>query len=777
MKNILLFFAVAFAVSCATAPIETSVLDVVPYPNDVQMREGLFNAQGATVTYGTAVDAPSLAVIKSFAQKLSEICGVESRLVEGEADTGFVFVCNELVPEETYELDIRPELVMVQASGLRGFNYAIQTIKQLLPVEIFGNVPAPAAGWTMPCVYIHDVPRFSYRGLHLDEGRHFFGVEQVKRYLDIMEVHKLNKFHWHLTEDQGWRIEIKKYPRLTQVGAVRKGTCIRKDFTSHDGVPYGEGLWYTQDQIREVVAYAAAKGIDVIPEIDLPGHMVAALAAYPELGCTGGPYEVWTRWGVAKDVLCAGNEKVYTFLEDVLTEVCELFPYEYIHIGGDECPKVRWESCPVCQAKIKALGLKDKDGQKAEHYLQSYVITRVEKFLNGKGRKIIGWDEILEGGVAPNATIMSWRGEAGGLEATRLGHDAIMTPNTYFYLDYYQSMDVSGEPFGIGGYLPVERCYSYEPYSEDMTPEQKAHIKGVQANLWTEYIAEADHLYYMLLPRLAALAEVQWCQADRKDWNRFYAAADKFCAIYDAMGYNYAKHIFHVNGEVVADPAAGCVTVTLGTQGDAPVKYTLNGKIPGRCSKTYSEPLIIDESCVLQAVALRDGAEPKVFTRKFDFHKAIGRTVTYSRNPHRKYAAGAPVCLVDAVRGPEIHKSIEWAAWHGDPVDIIVDMENSGPYASVTVGCYSNKPSQIFLPQSVVVSVSDDGETYTEVAREDYVVESKDAPDTVSDLALSFAETSSRYLKLTVTPVQKSPEWHYSPGQRTFVFIDEIIVK
>ena len=500
MKKTILILSAAFALlSCAEAERTDRLAAVVPYPNEVQVGEGSFNAKGAAVAYDASLDEATVNVISSFAQKLSFVSGAESAVAEGTAENGFVFTYNAEIPAEAYVLDIKPEAVCVEASGLRGFNYAIQTIKQLLPVEIFGNVPAPKAEWTMQAAAIKDAPRFSYRGLHLDEGRHFFGVEEVKRYLDVMEVHKLNKFHWHLTEDQGWRIEIKKYPRLTEIGAVRKGTCIKKDFSSHDGVPYGEGMWYTQDQIREVVAYAAAKGIDVIPEIDLPGHMLGALAAYPELGCTGGPYEVWTRWGVSEDVLCAGNEKVYEFLEDVLTEVCELFPYEYIHVGGDECPKVRWESCPKCQAKIKALGLKDKDGQKAEHYLQSYVISRMEKFLNEKGRKLIGWDEILEGGIAPNATIMSWRGEAGGIEATRQGHDAIMTPNTYFYLDYYQSMDVDNEPFGIGGYLPVEKCYSYEPHAAGMTDEQKAHVIGVQANMWTEYVAEADHLYYMVI--------------------------------------------------------------------------------------------------------------------------------------------------------------------------------------------------------------------------------------------------------------------------------------
>ena len=779
MKKTILILSVAFAMlSCAEAERQDKLSSIVPYPNEIQAGEGEFNAKGAAVTYDASLDEATVNVIMSFAEKLSTASGAESAVAEGEADNGFVFVYNAEVPSEAYTLAITPEAVRVEASGLRGFNYAVQTIKQLLPKEVFGKVPAPKAAWTMPVAVINDAPRFSYRGLHLDEGRHFFGVEAVKRYLDIMEVHKLNKFHWHLTEDQGWRIEIKKYPRLTEVGAVRKGTCIKKDFSSLDGVPYGEGMWYTQDQIREIVAYAAAKGIDVIPEIDLPGHMLGALAAYPELGCTGGPYEVWTRWGVSEDVLCAGNEKVYEFLEDVLTEICELFPYEYIHVGGDECPKVRWESCPKCQAKIKALGLKDKDGQKAEHYLQSYVITRIEKFLNGKGRKIIGWDEILEGGIAPNATIMSWRGEAGGLEAVRQGHDAIMTPNTYYYLDYYQAEDIVNEPFGIGGYLPVEKCYSYEPYPSDMTDEQKSHIIGVQANLWTEYIAEEDHLFYMLLPRLAALSEVQWCDADRKDWDRFSKAATAFCEIYRTMGYNYATHIFQVKGEVEARPEEKSVVVTLGTQGDAPVRYTLDGSRPTKRSAVYTQPLVLTESCVLTAYAQRDNVEPRYYTRRFDFHKAVGKKVTFSREVNTRYAQGGAFNLTDGVRATEVHKSVDWTAWRGDAVDLVIDMEETEPYSSVSFGMLSNKASRIFLPVKLAVAVSEDGVNYTEVASEEYEIESKDAPDdSITEYSFSFPETTARYIKVTGTPVDVLPEWHYNAGARVYIFFDELIVR
>ena len=539
-------------------------------------------------------------------------------------------------------------------------------------------------------------------------------------------------------------------------------------------MPYGG--YYTQDQIREVVAYAASKGITVIPEIDLPGHMLGALAAYPELGCTGGPYEVWTRWGVSPDVLCAGNEKVYEFLEDVLAEVCDLFPSEYIHIGGDECPKSSWEKCSKCQAKIRALGLKDKDGEKAEHFLQSYAITRVEKFLNSKGRKIIGWDEILEGGIAPNATIMSWHGDKPGWKAAAMGHDAIMTPNYCMYFDKYQSVDESKEPFGIGGYLPVEKVYAYEPCFDGMSEQEQAHILGVQANMWTEYIASADHLYYMLLPRLAALSEIQWCQKGRKDWERFYAASETYCRMYETMGYNYADHIFQAKGEVKVDPETKSAMVELWAQGGAPVRYTLDGTTPTRFSKKYEAPLALNESFKLRAVAFRKNAEPREYSCNFNVHKALGAELKYSVRPHRKYRYGLPTCLTDGLRGTEVFRTASWAAWRGTKVDLTVDMKKEETVSRVEVGVLRNQGDNIFFPDSLIVSVSVDGENFVEVASQDYDAETA-APNFLGELALTFPETSARYVRLTVVPLAKMPQWRDQGENSAYVFVDEIIVK
>ena len=545
-KFLFALFALALAASCTSLDPKEYGIDVVPYPNEVSLKAGSYKVAGAVFHYDGNMDALSVQAVTDFADRLSRVTGKQSLVSEGHSRTGINFVVDPALAPEEYSLVVNRKAVIIKASALNGFIYAIQTVKQMLPEEIFSDSLDQDEDWKLKCVVIKDAPRFAYRGMHLDVSRHFWSVDEVKRYLDVMQVHKLNRFHWHLTDDQGWRIEIKKYPRLTEKGAVRKETLVGhlqpKD-NVFDGTPYGEGLFYTQDQIREVVAYAAARGITVIPEIDLPGHMVAALACYPELGCTSGPYEVWPMWGVADDVLCPGNEKTFEFIENVLSEVADLFPSEYIHIGGDECPKVRWEKCPKCQARIKALGLEADERHSAEYFLQSYVTERVEAFLATRGKRIIGWDEILEGKLAPDATVMSWRGISGGLEAARLGHDAIMTPNSYLYFDYYQSENQDAEPLAIGGYLPVSKVYSYEPFEEGMTEEEKSHIIGVQANLWTEYITTESQLEYMLLPRLAALSEVQWCQPQNKNWERFEDCVDDVCDIYDQMGYNYARHL------------------------------------------------------------------------------------------------------------------------------------------------------------------------------------------------------------------------------------------
>ncbi len=537
MKRIAILFAAAALLAACSQP-QPQAFHVVPMPDEVSLTEGTFPIAGASLVCDEQMDALSVKAVERFASALETVSGKAckgSKCVQ--------FRVNPALAPEQYRLSVRPDGVDVEASALNGFIYAIETLKQMLPPAIYGSQPVKAQ-WVLPCGTIEDQPRFAYRGMHLDACRHFWTVEETKRYLDVMTAYKLNRFHWHLTEDQGWRIEVKKYPLLTEVGAWRNGTMIKKEWGSNDGIRYGG--FYTQEQMKEIVAYAAERGITVIPEIDLPGHMVAALAAYPELGCTGGPYEVWTRWGVAKDILCAGNEQVFTFLEDVLTEVMEIFPSEYIHVGGDECfggdaepnRPDPWDVCPKCAARMKSLGI--RKGPQAKHYLQNYVTARVQDFLNRHGRKIIGWDEILQGNLADGATVMSWRGVQGGIEAAERGFDAIMTPNSHLYFDYYQSNERDKEPFAIGGYLPLENVYAYEPF-DGIKPGAESHILGVQANLWTEYVATPEHLEYMLLPRMCALSEIQWCAAGKKDYARFDASLDHTFAILDAMGLHYCR--------------------------------------------------------------------------------------------------------------------------------------------------------------------------------------------------------------------------------------------
>lgn len=548
MKKVINIIALALLfVSCSMKAKESeTTINVIPYPQSVEVGKGTFKGAGANFNCDQAIDAKSQEIIKEFADKITFVSGricsyaTPVGLAKDCAKVkGFIFLKDANLAEEEYSIDITKANCIVRASSYNGFLYAIQTLKQLTSVNIFGNEPNPAEKFIFPCVKIQDKPRFGYRGMHLDCSRHFFSVEEVKKYLDIMALYKLNRFHWHLTDDQGWRVEIKKYPRLTEIGAFRNGTVIKKDWGSNDGVRYGG--YYTQEQMKDIVAYAGKLGIVVIPEIDLPGHMMGVLAGYPELGCTGGPYEVWTRWGISEQVLCPGKEAMFSFLEDVFTELMDIFPSEYIHIGGDECPKTEWEKCPACQARIKQLGIKADGHHSAEQFLQSYVTARVQKFLNDHGRRIIGWDEVLEGELAEGATVMSWRGTEGGIKASAMGFDVIMTPNTYCYFDYYQSEDQDKEPFGIGGFLPWDKVYSYEPL-EGLNDSQQKHILGVQANLWTEYVATPEHLEYMLLPRMNALSEVQWCVPENKDIERFKAAmeAESF-KIFDILGYNYRK--------------------------------------------------------------------------------------------------------------------------------------------------------------------------------------------------------------------------------------------
>lgn len=544
-RNLLLVAAILLPAVVA-AKDDGKKINVIPYPQSVELGKGQFKAAGAIFNCETGIDDRSLKAIREFAGSLTFISGrtstvavpggsIRNAVDEGKIK-GFVFLKENSLGPEAYTIEVSSKNCIVKASAFNGFLYAIQTLKQLTDSSIYGEQVDANQKFIIPCIKISDSPRFAYRGLHLDCSRHFIPMEEVIRVLDIMSLYKLNRFHWHLTDDQGWRIEIRKYPKLTSVGAFRNGTMIEGDPNNIDGIRHGG--YYTQEQIKEVVEHAASLGIEIIPEIDLPGHMSAAIASYPYLSCHDDALEIPMVWGVFNRTLCPGKEAMFTFLEDVFTEVMDLFPSEYYHIGGDECPKTEWEVCPDCQARIKELGLKSDSHGTAEQRLQNYVTARIQKFLGEHGHKIIGWDEILEGELAPGATVMSWRGTKGGEEASRKGFDVIMTPEQYCYFNQPQAKE--GEPYATG-ILTLDTVYGYNP-AEGLDETQQKHLLGVQANMWGEYIQSAEHLEYMLLPRLCAMSEVQWCDPSAKDEARFLKALrEESFKIFKNIGYNFRK--------------------------------------------------------------------------------------------------------------------------------------------------------------------------------------------------------------------------------------------
>jgi hexosaminidase len=526
IKSIISFFLVCLITACGTQDKKTSSseISIIPKPVKLVAGEGAYRFTGSVALKTDDAGSKAGESLAAFfeTRKITTVTSSTSKaqitLATSQIDS---------LGNEGYTLSVNNEGVTINANTAAGLFYGVQSLIQLISPD----------GKQVPFVEITDYPRFAYRGLHLDVGRHMFPTSFIKKYIDLMALHKFNRFHWHLTEDQGWRIEIKKYPKLQEVAAYRKETLIghaEKKSEKFDGIKYGG--FYTQEEIKEVVQYAADRFVTIIPEIELPGHSLAALSAYPELGCTGGPYEAATKWGVFEDVYCAGKDETFKFLEGVIDEVVALFPGEYIHIGGDECPKDSWKKCTACQKRMKVEGLKD------EHQLQSYFIQRVEKYVNSKGKKIIGWDEILEGGLAPNATVMSWRGEEGGIAAAKQQHAVIMTPGEWCYFDHAQDSSKT-EPLNIGGLTTVKKVYSYEPVPPQLSEAESKLILGAQGNVWTEYMATSDYVEYMVYPRACALAEVVWSPKESRDYNDFLQRMKTHLVRLDDWKVNYAKHL------------------------------------------------------------------------------------------------------------------------------------------------------------------------------------------------------------------------------------------
>lgn len=669
---------------------------------------------------------------------------------------------------EAYKLIVNDKRVCISGASEAGVFYGIQTLRKSLPVAQDINV-------NLSAVEIYDKPRFAYRGAMLDVARHFYTVDEVKTFIDMLALHNINRFHWHLTDDQGWRIEIKKYPKLMSVASERKETVVGRWYSGiYDGKPYGG--YYTQDELRDVIDYAAKRHITIIPEVDLPGHMQAALTAYPELGCTGGPYEVRTIWGVSQDVLCVGNDFTLQFVKDVLSEVADIFPSEYIHIGGDECPKVRWEKCPKCQERIKSLGLKSDAKHTKEQRLQSYMIQEAAKYLKEKGKRIIGWTEILEGGLVPDATLMSWIGESGGIEAAHQHHDVIMTPNTYLYFDYYQSKKVEDEPLAIGGYLPIEKTYNYEPMPKELTEEEQQYIKGVQANLWTEYIPIFSQVQYMVLPRLGAAAEVQWTDPSKKDYKDFLRRVPHLVAVYDCYGWNYATHVYDVNVDMKADTVNHVLNVQLSTMADDPIYYTLDGQDPTEKSLKYTKPFTIDQSVVLKTMAVHPDRTSKISVDTIRFNKATLKPIVLLQPNESRFSPDGPVVLVDGRNGNHSFDTGAWLAVAGNDLEAVINMQAETILSSASVHVYVRKDAWLFDARGFSVSVSSDNKNYKEVASQEYKQMQESDSDGIIEHELSFDPCKATYVKIKVISEKSMPDWHWDAGKAPFLLVDEIIL-
>lgn len=759
--------AAGLLASCQSS-VEQADYQVIPMPHEIVAAQGspFVLKSGVKILYPEG-NAQMQRNAELLAEYLKTATGKDFAVEAGtEGKNAIVLALGvDNKNPEAYELKVAGEGVTVKGATEAGVFYGIQTLRKSLPVAVGANI-------SLPAVDIKDAPRFAYRGAHFDTSRHFFTVDEVKTYIDMLALHNMNRMHWHFTEDQGWRIEIKKYPKLTEIGSKRSETVIGKNSGKYDGVPH-EGF-YTQEEAKEIVKYAAERFITVIPEIDIPGHMQAALASYPELGCTGGPYEVWKMWGVSEDVLCIGNDQSLKFLEDVFAELIEIFPSEYIHIGGDECPKVRWAQCPKCQARIKQLGLKSDAKHTKEERLQSYVISHIEKFLNEHGRQIIGWDEILEGGLAPNATVMSWRGEGGGIEAAKQHHDVIMTPNTYLYFDYYQSKDTDNEPLAIGGYLPVERVYSYEPMPKSLTPDEQKYIKGVQANLWTEYIPTFSHAQYMVLPRWAALAEVQWSAPEKKNYANFLSRLPRLIQWYDAEGYNYAKHVFDVTAEFTPNTTDGTLDITLNTLDDAPIHYTLDGSEPTAASPRAEGVVKVKENAVFSAKALRPTGDSRVLTEKICFSKSSMKPIVANQPVNNQYKFKGESTLVDGLKGNGNYKTGRWIAFFKNDMDVTIDLQQPTEISRVALSTCVEKGDWVFDARGLTVEVSADGKNFTKVASESYPVMKEDDKNGVYHHELTFDPVQARYVRVIAPTEQSMPAWHGGKGSPAFLFVDEI---
>lgn len=762
-KNVI-FLILFFCVSI----VAQSGVDIIPRPVSARQMPGTFEIKANTVICFNAKEQGLKEAADFFARSIREISGYQLPVnVESESFIRLELDKVSSVGNEGYLLNVKPEYIEIKANTKKGIVYGMQSLLQLLP-PIRTNARLEVA-----CMEVEDYPRFKWRGMHLDVSRHFFGPEVVKQYIDLMASYKLNTFHWHLVDDPGWRIEIKQYPELTDIGAWR----VDYNHLPWDQRPQAKpgqeptyGGYYTQEQIKEIIAYAAERNITIVPEIEMPGHVASAIAAFPELGCTKKPQLQLTGgdYSNLSSNYCAGDEAVFEFIENVLTEVIDLFPSEYIHIGGDEVNKDAWAKCKLCQERIRKEKLKDENG------LQSYFIKRVGKFLKSKGRKMIGWDEILEGGLAPDATVMSWRGEAGGIEAARMKHDVVMTPGSPCYFDHYQA-GPAGEPLAIGGFNTLKKVYDYEPVPSGLEDKFSKYVLGAQANVWTEYITTTEYLEYMVLPRMAALAEVVWTPAGRKDWRSFSSRIQREFKAYEQKGLRYCPGNFSVAIKPVSED--GKLFVELSTEIlDAGIVYTLDGSEPTPESLSYEEPVEITSTTTIKAATVVNGKirSLKSTSQHFVMHQAIGRQVNYENPVSPYYQADGPNSLTDGVRGTgQVGKF--WHGFVGADLVATIDLGEEKNITGIALGCIQKYKDWILMPREVIFKTSLDGVAFDEVGAIANPVDRNNREDVMHDFKVSFDGRKVRYVRV-VAKKDVCPPGHSGEGKPAWIFADEIMV-
>lgn len=770
MKRILfLFICPLLAVACNKRVVAD--YNVIPQVQNLSVKDGdvyVFDSSRKLV-YDNQDSRRSLEL---FAQDLEEIVGIRPSVAAGTSEDakGNVYFTLGLQDgrKEAYSINVSSDGILVQAVTPEGIYRATRTLLKSVGAEKTSSVEFPSAE-------VSDWPRFGYRGLMLDVSRHFSDVEMVKRTIDMLALHQLNIFHWHLTDDQGWRIEIKSHPELTEVGAWRDDTVVGRYLGGTDYPTDGKrhGGFYTQEQIREIVAYAKERYIEIIPEIDLPGHTSAVLTAYPQLGCEDKEYKVANRWGVIRDVLCAGNPASLDLFKDIMDEVCKLFPGKYIHLGGDECVKERWKACPKCQKKIKELGLKDGNRYSKEDYLQSWFMGEVASFVQSKGKRVIGWDEILEGVPMDDSVIMSWRGTEGGITAAKMGHDVVMTPTSDMYFDQSQTLASQLEEIPVGGFINVMKVYSYEPLPASLTPEQQKHILGCQANVWCEYMPEERIRQYQILPRLAALSEVQWTMPERKNYKDFLKRLPKMLSIYDHYGYNYAKHIFDVACSYSVNVEKGSLEVSLSTLGNDPIYYTLDGTSPQtKKAMLYDDtPIVISSPSELKVSVLRNGKFTKEETLfKLDCNKATFKKVNISTTLNIMQAHLPHEILTDGIVGSLRCDDYRWMSCTGR-MSLVLDLGKSESFSRIGWTALNSQSENILVPQNVKIQISEDGKQYCTILdiEKNHEIQAQRSVEYISE---EVGKQTARYIKMDFDsykyPDKSSPSW---------VFLSELTVE